>query len=195
MGVGQMVHMGQQRPIKRFPVIGHAAHGNATETNPVVTPFPANQPRTESPMERWLGHDCFDAAVHKRQIAELRRIAPRATRYFIRLVVDGPDRRLMAVEHAALREFYAKRQRFLADGERKIRVNSGRQIKDRPEPITQKQYVAERLKYFRIRLQVRAIEGLAVLKTDESEAFLKKLSADRQNPLGRIAADYLRDGR
>lgn len=148
--------------------------------------------RQVSPMERFLGMNCPDEVLGPRIVQALKANAREAETYFVDLIERGPDAELVAAERAHAKQHYGRRQAFMKNHSRRILREGFHKDMDSAQE-SEKDYVKRRLRSLQWRLTYRSLEGLRIVESPSSKAYLLRKAQDKRFPMREVAAEFAMD--
>lgn len=162
-------------------------YGRSPITKPRATPTLEES----SPMTRFMSLHCSFDKTESELIAEMRKQSKTAEAYFIEFLEKGPNEQIIK----AAREDFAKHYTWKAEqSPRQVYVRKGKEAAQQwkaPEE-SQDRFIDRKLKALEQRLMLRALEGLAALRSRSAQKYLEEKANDRRFPLQELAAELLR---
>jgi hypothetical protein len=141
----------------------------------------------DDPVNQFLGMNCKEPRKMDSLIASLRENSAQSQAAFQKIIEQGPDERLVEMERAEAKGQFARNRDFRSS--HKV-VHEG--FEGAQPPRDEASYVAGRIESLKRRLSIRSLEGIDLLGTPESKAYLAAKARDAKFPFQAEAAELLR---
>jgi hypothetical protein len=138
----------------------------------------------DTPMIRFLTMDCPDSAESEKIHSDLLKAGAVADAFFIRIVNQGPGKKILEGETKSAKKQFEIRNQFLSKPGRKITIEKDGETRDwKTGDETETDYVSRKVNAFILRIRYRALEGLKLTGSPEAMAFLKSKAEDEKFPM------------